>query len=223
MVIRLPSFNDDYARDRFIQGQRPLFWRKQSRELAEAAEIIIRSHTRTEKDQKQGRRYRRRVVGDIWQGIMNPISYQPAYLLYAFAIENAIKGIVVGRDNKLIAEDKLDDLFMRTGHDLNKICRMRRIDMNEVEADILTKLTQTIKWAGRYPTPNRKDDMLPAGKDGKRTHAGLDYWSNDREKLRLLYQRLDKELCTLLRDDYSEASVMIPDPPRRRSRIRVQP
>lgn len=36
MVIRLPKFDDQYVESQFIQQQRPLFWWKKARDLAEA-------------------------------------------------------------------------------------------------------------------------------------------------------------------------------------------
>ena len=114
MVIRLPKFDDQYVEDQFVWLQRPLFWRKMARDLAEAAEAVLRSHDRTEKDQKKGRRYRRMIMPGIWQGTMNPLNYEPAHLLYALAIENTLKGIIVGRDNSLISQKRLAKIIKDT-------------------------------------------------------------------------------------------------------------
>ncbi len=107
MVIRLPKFDDQYVEDQFVWLQRPLFWWRTARDLAEAAETVLRSYERIERDQKRGRRYRRKIVRGIWQGVMNSLNYQPAHLLYALAIENVLKGIMVGRDNNLISPTRL--------------------------------------------------------------------------------------------------------------------
>ena len=216
MVIQLPKFDDRYVENQFIWLQRPLFWWKMARDLAEAAETILRSHDRTKRDQERERRYRRMIVPGIWQGIMNPLNYNPAYLLYALAIENALKGITVGRDNNLISRARLASIIKDTRHDLNKICRDGKIDLPDSDLALLGKLTAIIKWVGRYPTPLNEKDLMPIDPTGKRHHAGLSCWGTDREDTRALYRRLDAMLQPLLHDIYSEGTLFVPEKPRRR-------
>lgn len=206
MVIKFPKFDDQYVEDQFIWLQRPLFWWKMARDLAESAEIILRSHDRTMRDQMSGRRFRRMIMPGIWQGIMNPLNYGPAYLLYALAIENTLKGIIVGSDNSLINSNpkRLANIIKDTQHDLKRICRDGKIDLPEPDLVLLEKLTATIKWAGRYPTPLREEHLMPSDPDGKRHRAGLSYWGTDSEDVRALYRKLDAMLQPLLQDMYSE-------------------
>ncbi len=215
MAIRLPEFDDQYVEDQFVWLQRPLFWWKMARDLAESAEAILRSHDRTERDQKKGRRYRRMIMPGIWQGIMNRVNYAPAYFLYALAIENALKGIVVGRDNSLISQKKLASIIKDTRHDLRRICRDGKIELPDSDLALLDKLTATIKWVGRYPTPLQDKDLMPIDPSGKRQYAGLSYWGTDREDTRALYRRLDAMLQPLLRDMYSEDTLFVPETKRR--------
>lgn len=114
MVIRLPTFDDKYVKNQFVWLQRPVFWWRMARDLAESAEAVLRTHDRTIRDQKRGRRYRRMIMPGIWQELFNPINYQPAYLLYALAIENALKGILVGRNNDLITPERLTKIITST-------------------------------------------------------------------------------------------------------------
>ncbi len=207
MVIRLPKFDDEYVADQFVQLQRPLFWWKKGRELAEAAEIILRSHNRTAKDQKEGRRYRRMIMPGIWQEVMQPISYEPANLLYALAIENALKGIVVGRDNSLISPKTLARIFKSTRHNLRELGRVSGLHLSIPEQALLDKLTATIKWVGRYPTPLNEDDLMPTDENGSHQYPGLSWWGTDREDTRTFFRRLDTELIALLHDRFSEGSV----------------
>ena len=216
MVIRLPKFDDQYVESQFIQQQRPMFWWKKARNLAEAAEIILRSHNRTLRDQKEGRRYRRMIMPGLWQNLFNPVSYEPAHLLYALAIENTLKGIIVGRDNSLISPKKLAKIIKDTRHDLRRICRDGKIDLPDPDLALLEKLTATIRWVGRYPTPLKEQDLMPKDSAGKRHGAGLYYWGTDREDTRALYRKLDSMLKPLLRDKYSEGTFIVPEKPRRR-------
>jgi hypothetical protein len=215
MAIQVPKYDDQYSEDQFIWLQRPMFWWKMARDLAESAETILRSHDRTKRDQERGRRYRRMIMPGVWQNMMNPLNYKPAYLLYALAIENTLKGIIVGRDNSLISPKRLASIIKDTGHDLKQICRDGKIDLPDTDSLLLDKLTATIKWAGRYPTPLHEKDLIPIGPTGKRHHAGLSYWGSDREDTRALYRRLDAMLWPLLRDMYSEDTIDVPERPKR--------
>lgn len=222
MTIRLPKFDDEYVESQFIWLQRPLFWWKKARDLAEAAEIILRSHGRTQRDQEKGRRYRRMIMPGLWQGIMHPLNYEPAHLLYALAIENTLKGIVVGRDNRLISPKTLALVIKDSRHDLRKICQDGKIDLPDADLALLDKLTATIKWAGRYPTPLHEKDLMPIDSKGKRHHAGLSYWGTDREDTRTLYRKLDAMLLPLLRDTYSEDALVLPERPKRHKRGKLK-
>ncbi len=215
MVIRLPKFDDQYVEDQFVWLQRPLFWRKMARDLAEAAETVLRSHDRTKKDQKKGRRFRRMIMPGIWQGLMNPLNYEPAHLLYALAIENTLKGIIVGRDNSLISQKQLAKIIKDTRHDLRRICRDGKIVLPASDLALLDKLTAIIKWVGRYPIPLKENDLMSIDPTGERHYAGLSYWGTDREDTRALYRRLDAMLQPLLRDVYSEDTLDVPERPRR--------
>lgn len=211
MAIRLPKFDDKYVQEQFIWRQRPISWWQTARGLAEAAETILRSHDRTKRDQETGRRYRRMIMPGIWQGIFNPLNYEPAHLLYALAIENTLKGIIVGNDNNLISPKKLAKIIKDTRHDLNQICREGNIDLSESEKALLDKLTAIIKWVGRYPTPLRDEDLMPKDSAGKRHYAGLSYWGTDREDTRKLFRKLDAILQPLLHDEYSEDTLIFPE------------
>ena len=215
-MIQLPKFDDQYVEDQFIWLQRPLFWWKMARDLAEAAETILRSHDRTKRDQERGRRYRRMIMPGIWQSIFNPLNYQPAYLLYALAIENTLKGIIVGHDNSLITPKRLAKFIMDTRHDLRRICQDGKIDLPESDLALLDKLTATIKWVGRYPTPLNENELMPNDPTGKHHRAGLSFWGTDRQDTRALYRRLEAMLKPLLYDIYSEDTFVEPERPKRR-------
>jgi len=173
MAIKVPKFDDRYVKDHFIQRQRPLFWWKMARDLAESAETILRSYDRTKRDQKRGRRYRRMIMPGIWQGIMNPLNYEPAHLLYALAIENTLKGIIVGHDNSLLSQKRLAKIIKDTRHDLRRICRDGKINLSVSDLALLDKLSATIRWVGHYPTPLRDYDLMPIDPTGKRHYVGF--------------------------------------------------
>ena len=77
-------------------------------------------------------------------------NYLPGQLLYALAIENAVKGLCVATNATLIGEDRLD-AFLTHGHDLNQLIVGTEIELSDPDSQFLGKLTHIIQWAGRYP------------------------------------------------------------------------
>lgn len=202
-MIKLPTYDDQYIKERFIQLRRPMFWWKMARDLAEAAETILRSHNKLKKDQEKGKRYRRMIMPSMWQTLFNPVNYEPAHLLYALAIENTIKGIIVGRDNQLILNEKLANKYLMK-HNLRQLCETNNITLDSSDLVLLDKLTSVILWVGRYPTPKSGEDLMTINSVGKREYSGLSYWGTDQEDTRVLYCKLDAMLKPLLRDGVSE-------------------
>jgi hypothetical protein len=76
-------------------------------------------------------------------------NYLPAQLLYAFAIENAVKGLCVARDPSLAENEKLPKFLKQ--HELNTLIAETGVQMSDAELRFLDKVTHVIKWAGRYP------------------------------------------------------------------------
>lgn len=204
MAIRIPALDDQYTRQLFFDRQRPVFWWQKAREMAEAGEVLRRNTKKLQKDQAAGRRFRRKIMPGLWTSAWNPPSYETSNFLYALAIENALKGILIGRNNDLISDGKMSKTITGTFHDLRKISELAEIEMSDTELSLLDKLTETIKWSGRYPTPRHQDEMLPRQNTGKRRHPGVSYWGSDRDDTSVLFRKLDALLSTLLQDKYSE-------------------
>ncbi len=94
-------------------------------------------------------------------------NYPPAQVLYAYAIENALKGLIVANDPGLIKGDKLDAALK--DHDLLELAERADFTVHLQEEEVLAALSLISVWAGRYPvalnvrdftgTPNRNELM----------------------------------------------------------------
>src|SRR5262249_2169433 len=78
-----------------------------------------------------------------------PPNYPPAQLLYAYAIENALKGLIVANTPALIEERKLSDALK--SHDLIKLAEKAAFAVHPQERPVLEALSELSIWAGRYP------------------------------------------------------------------------
>jgi hypothetical protein len=97
-------------------------------------------------------------------------NYPPAQMLYAFAIENLLKGLIVANDPAVISSDKLSNALK--SHDLIELADTARFAVHIQEAPVLKALSELAVWAGRYPvaiyahdfavTPN-PDELMDYG------------------------------------------------------------
>jgi hypothetical protein len=75
----------------------------------------------------------------------------PVYLLHGYAIENALKAILIHRDPNLIQIATLATKI--TTHDLTKLADVAAFPLSDKERQFLTWLTEVIFWKGRYNVP----------------------------------------------------------------------
>ena len=84
-----------------------------------------------------------------------------AYLmLLAFAAENYLKGILIGRDPSLVGESRITS-WAGGGHDLRALADEAALELTEDDRALLLTLSVFGEWMGRYPCPLRHDDRLP--------------------------------------------------------------
>jgi hypothetical protein len=76
-------------------------------------------------------------------------NYPPAQLLYAYAIENVLKGLIVFKRPGLIQEHELHG-ELKT-HDLNELAKKAKVTVEQNERPVLEALTHLSISAGRYP------------------------------------------------------------------------
>lgn len=207
--IRVPAIDDTYLEQMFARHQRPMHWFATARDLAEVAEIVFRSQARVEKAFMTGRGKRRRILPGVYVPLNRGPNYYPGHLMYALAIENAIKGIAIGRNTKLIGKHKLDPQIANPKHSLVELCGVAGIELSDADKRLLRRLTHTIRWAGRYPTPRHFSDIMPKDGTGRRYSAQFWQWWQDHDAMRDLFKRLDTILGGLLDDGLGEDTVVV--------------
>lgn len=85
----------------------------------------------------------------------------PVYMmLLAFAAENFLKGILVGREPHRVGPVKLLK-WEGGGHDLTALARVAGVKLNRNEKRLLLSLSVHGQWQGRYPCPLNHEDHLP--------------------------------------------------------------
>jgi hypothetical protein len=159
--VKRPPVTFDQARD-------PDAWRKVSQRLLDSARLIWRSHldrgltgyasTRAGRTPEQEAAF----AADMQH-------FGAFFVLAGLAVENAIKarllrnvlasGAVI---NDLIDLDNAVWIKGSRGHNLVELARRSeaRLILSEGERDLLERLARYVKWAGRYPFPNHKNDDL---------------------------------------------------------------
>jgi len=99
-------------------------------------------------------------VGDLYLLV-------PSFLLlYALALENAFKGLLVACDPSIVAS-KIKWKTKGGGHNLRALCQESGLPVTPYEQKLLDDRTQAVLWAGRYPVPknhaDKSDFAIPLG------------------------------------------------------------
>ena len=149
----------DAAKLSFKAGQQSAGWLRSAEHLRDAAEVILKHEHPAEisysKEHKIAEEEALAVsvrdgtdagVADIKAIAPN---YPPAQLLYAYAIENVLKGLIVSKRPDLIQEDELHG-ELKT-HDLIKLTKKAKVTVEQHERPVLKALSELSISAGRYP------------------------------------------------------------------------
>jgi hypothetical protein len=86
------------------------------------------------------------------------------FFLVGFAVENLLKAKWVkknrrGLKNEILAVSKLPkDIH---NHNLLPLAEKIGLKLNDDESELLNRLSEYVKWAGRYPVPPQAKDLKP--------------------------------------------------------------
>src|SRR5262249_19420778 len=76
------------------------------------------------------------------------------FMLFGFALENLVKGIIICRDPKRVTKRQLAKWYgARTGHELDKLYDEARIPLTDLQRAVLVRTSRLTAWKGRYPVP----------------------------------------------------------------------
>jgi hypothetical protein len=128
-------------------------------------------------------------------------TWAPALMLWGFAIENLLKGLIVAIDEQAVTVE--DNLRIRTvwssrrkGHDLEWLAERAGVAEGRFpqERALLVKLGRYTRWSGRYPFPaDYGEQRATTSPDGERQEAGgIDH--DDISLFGVLYQRWSERL-----------------------------
>jgi hypothetical protein len=184
----------EFAKQLFKAGQQPAAWLRSAGHLRDAAEVILKHELQAEISYSQAFKIadEEATAASVRDGVgeadikATAPNYPPAQLLYAYAIENVLKGLIVFKRPGLIQEHELHG-ELKT-HDLNKLAKNAKVTVDQQhERPVLEALTHLSKWAGRYP-------IAPGPSvDTPNPNAWLDYGS-DHPIMRTFFERAYQEL-----------------------------
>lgn len=186
-----------FEKDMFKAAQRPVAWLLSAERLRDAAEIILRHEVEKEIP------YFRAHADAVHQATAEAYSeghdtgvseiqavapnYPPAQLLYAYAIENVLKGLIIASRPRLIEERELNGELK--SHDLLKLADKASFAVHVQEKPILLALSKLSIWAGRYPVARSRKEYVGT----PNADELLDYGSAH-PVMRAFFERARKEL-----------------------------
>jgi hypothetical protein len=184
----------EFAKQLFKAGQQPAAWLRSAGHLRDAAEVILKHELQAEISYSQAFKIadEEATAASVRDGVgeadikATAPNYPPAQLLYAYAIENVLKGLIVFKRPGLIQEHELHG-ELKT-HDLNRLAKNAKVTVDQQhERPVLEALTHLSKWAGRYP-------IAPGPSvDTPNPNAWLDYGSAH-PIMRTFFERAYQEL-----------------------------
>ncbi len=170
----------EFAKELFKTAQRPVAWLLSAERLRDGAEAILKHELPNEipyfrayavaQQEAMAEAYSDGKDAGVVEIKAIPPNYPAAQLLYAYAIENVLKGLVIANTPRLIEERELNGELK--SHNLIQLAEKASFVIHVEERPVLEALSQLSVWAGRYPvartlrehvgTPN-SDELLDDG------------------------------------------------------------
>jgi hypothetical protein len=155
-----------WVEEMFKAGQNPFGWLSSAERLQAAAETILEreeagapayfSALEAAEREAVEKSYSSKDKTGMAVVRCEPPNYLPAQLLYAFALENVFKGIMVANDPTLANETKLNGELK--SHELDGLAAKTGFALSSEEQLLLRTLSEIAIWAGRYPVALRLVD-----------------------------------------------------------------
>ncbi|KFG67124.1 hypothetical protein [Microvirga sp. BSC39] len=185
----------------FKAAQSPGNWFLSAERLRDAAEIILRDQLAEEQPyfaavHKAGEEAQAAAIHDP-SGSADaeitylPPNYLPAQLLYAYAMENALKGLMVARNPELIVPGSISKRLQ--SHKLVRLAEAAQFSLAHQEKLVLLALTHIAEWAGRYPVASTVDKHAADRPLGSDPQEMLD-WGSRHPIMRRCFDRMMQEL-----------------------------
>jgi hypothetical protein len=196
--------------------QQPSFWLLSAERLCAAAEIVLADQAKIEPAYNKavdaaGREAEAAAltaadgIGHAEIKCEEP-NYVPGQLLYAFAIENALKGLIFARHPNYANPSRLSRPLV--SHDLVKMAGKADVLLTSQETPVLEALSQIAEWAGRYPLAVTREKYVGKYPLGMQPEALLD-WGAQHPTMRAFFARVANELRQALPRTPSRFSTVV--------------
>ena len=170
-----------YEEEFEFDGLIPERWISQARRLSASADLLFNAYL---KDLHRFGKVRK------VSSLKNLEHAMPATLLYGLALENLLKAILVHNDPSRTSNGRLAE-WPGGGHDLSVLAREAEVALDSVETDLLKRLSQFIKWAGRYPIPKKAIEMRLVQRAAPEGFLPLPLQENEIPQYQTLFARLE--------------------------------
>jgi hypothetical protein len=205
----------------FQQAQSPAMWLFSAERLRNAAETILTDQLEQEVPyfravDAASEAAQRALVSNPDKPAMaeiqcEPPNYLPARVLYAFSMENALKGLAIARKPELVGAQNVDRALL--SHDLNRLSTLASFTLAVQEAPILRALSHIGEWAGRYPVARNINQHIASNRVHRDPNELLD-WGSQHPIMRGCCARMIDDLKTALPSSPSHFGVIVALPPR---------
>lgn len=128
-------------------GNTPMFWLIYAETLKRSAEVLYKEYKKGFKSSNANTRW----GAEYFQMV--------SFFLYGLAIENALKGLWISKDDTLISGGRINEKKLKT-HNLLLIAERAGFVTNKQERKILMLLTKYTESLGRYPIPKNLSGYL---------------------------------------------------------------
>ena len=179
------SLSDDFLKWSYgVAGENPLAWQVSAKDLLDAAMAV------------------KAKVQPIGNGGMHSLACVEAMLL-GMALECLLKGLYIRRhrvwedpakEHALVKDGTYVGVKGAGDHELLQLAVAAGVTVSQSEQSILIRLTDFIKYAGRYPVPLRMEGMKPVTMPGGRTVARRYLSGAELERAETLANRLMQEI-----------------------------
>jgi hypothetical protein len=189
--------NREWARMFFDAAKNPTDWRRVARRLRSSADVIFEHEkpiaaTALQALQSLGTKGR---LGDVHTEEYAAPNLEAGYMLMAFAIENLLKGLIVGKGtvDAFNPGRLFDELLTHNLAELHNLAEPKAT----IAPHLLDALTYMAEWRARYPTPVWVDRFWPMDEEGK-IRAGAGLWPGDYGDIFRYSDELDAGLTALI-------------------------
>jgi hypothetical protein len=187
----------EFSKRQFEAAQRPVAWLLSAERLRSAADAILEHELPAEIPYFQAHKIAEEEAVAIAYSDGNdvgvseikaiPPNYPPAQLMYAYAIENVLKGLVVSKRPDLIQEHELHGELAT--HNLIRLAEKAEFTVHVRERPVLEALSRLSIWAGRYPVARTRREF-----DGTPNADELLDYGSANSIMRMFFGRAYKEL-----------------------------